>query len=133
MNVASSEVEAFLSANHRAILATIRRNGMPQLTNVAQAHLNGRIEISTRAPSAKVTNIRRDPRVTISVQADDNWYRYLVVYGSAQIIEYPEAGERLREIYREIAGEHPNWSEFDEAMVNEQRVVLSVTIERIAG
>jgi len=124
---------AFIAENHKAVVATIRRDGTPQLSNVSQALLDGAIEISTREPSAKVRNLKRDPRVTVAVQSD-NWYRYLVVYGRAEIIGYPEAGPRLRQVYEAIAGKpHPNWDEFDQAMIEEQRVVLRIHFERTVG
>ncbi|HEV3311496.1 MAG TPA: PPOX class F420-dependent oxidoreductase [Chloroflexota bacterium] len=131
MNVKDEEARQFIAANHRAVVATIRSDGMAQMSNVAQAYLDERIEISTRAPSAKVKNLRRDPRVTILVLGDETWYQYVVVYGKAEVIELPEAGPELRRIYETIAGPHPDWKEYDAAMVAEQRVVIRISIDRI--
>jgi len=133
MNVAEDKAKEFIAGNHRAVMATIRSDGMAQMSNVAQAFLDGHIEVSTRSASAKVRNLRRDPRVTMLILGDESWYQYAVVYGRVQIVEYPEAAERLRKIYRTIAGEHPNWAEFDQAMVDEGRVVLRVEIDRIVS
>lgn len=131
MNVSQSEAMDFMAKNHRAVLATIRSNGMPQLTNVAQALIGGRIHVSTQGTSAKVRNIRSDPRVTVSILSDESWYKYAVVYGTVEIVEQPAAGPLLRTVYKAIAGPHPNWEEYDQAMIDEQRVVLRIAIDKI--
>ncbi len=131
MNLGDQTTEEFLSRNHRTVLGTNGSNGRPQMSCVAMAWLDGKIEISTRSPSAKVRNIRRDPRVSALILSDDSWYRYVVAYGTAEIVSLPEAGPRLREIYETILGKpHPNWAEFDQAMIAEERVVLRITVER---
>lgn len=132
MNVSRDEAMEFIGRNHRAVMATIRSDGTPQLSNVAEALLDGKIEVSTREPSAKVRNLRRDPRLTMLVLSDESWYKYLVVYGTAEIVGFPEAGPRLRQVYETISGKpHPNWDEYDQAMKDEQRVVVRVSIDRM--
>lgn len=61
-------------AGHReAVLATIRRDGRPQLSNVmytwdAQSRM---ARVSTTATRAKARNLRRDPRATLYVPPDE--------------------------------------------------------------
>jgi len=131
MQVSNDEAAQFLGANHRAVVGTIARDGTPQMSNVAQAYINGRIEISTPSKSAKARNLERDPRATVLVLSDDSWYQYMVVHGTAEIIRMPEAGPRLRQVYEAISGPHPDWAEFDRAMIDQHRVVLSVSIDRV--
>lgn len=121
---------AWVSANHFGVLATIKQDGRPQLSNVGYTlDVDGLIRISTRRPLAKVHNVLRDPRVSLSVQAAGN--AYLVVEGTARI-EQHDVLPQLRRIYVRIAGkEHPDWEDFDRAMVRDQRVVLTIEIERL--
>lgn len=133
MNVGDDKAREFITANHRVVMATIRTDGMAQMSSVAQAYIDGHLEVSTRSASAKVRNLRRDPRVTMLILGDESWYQYVVVYGRVEIVEYPEAGPELRRVYQAIAGEHPNWQEYDQAMKDEGRVVLRVTIDRIVS
>lgn len=133
MNVKEEQAREFIAKNHRAVMSTIRSDGMAQMSNVAQAYLDGFVEVSTRSASAKVRNLRRDPRVTMLILGDDSWYQYVVVYGRAEVIGFPEAGPELRRVYKFIAGEHPNWDEYDQAMKNEDRVVLRVSVDRIVS
>ena len=93
---------------------------------------DGRIKVSVTQTRAKTHNLRRDPRATLHVQGRD-WYEYLVVDGLATLIEGPGAGEALRDLYRKLRGEHPDWNEYDAAMVKDQRLVLAIALEHAYG
>jgi hypothetical protein len=61
----------------------------------------------------------------------DNWYEYLVVDGTADVRD-GDVEAALRHVYERISGKpHPNWEEFDAAMIADGRVVLAITIERM--
>ena len=117
--------------NHRGVLATIKRDGRPQLSNVAYLLDNdGEVKISVTRDRAKTRNVRRDPRVAMTI-VGDNWYEYVVVEGAAHLIE-DDPLPLLRHVYRGVTGkEHPDWSEFDEAMVRDGRLVLAISVERL--
>ncbi|HUB69617.1 MAG TPA: PPOX class F420-dependent oxidoreductase [Acidimicrobiales bacterium] len=118
----------FFRHNHRAVLATQRRDGSIQMSPIVQAVGNdGRILISTTAPTAKVRNIKRDPRVSICALNDGFFGSWAQVDGTASIIELPAAMALLRFIYAQIAGEHPNWEEFERDMVAQVRVVVAIS------
>ncbi len=121
----------YLRRNHRGVLATLKRDGRPQLSNISyMLDDDGTIKISTTSDRAKTRNVRRDPRVSM-LALSDNWYRYIVVEGIGSIIEQNVLPE-LRCVYEAIAGKpHPNWQEFDEAMVRDKRVILRITIEKM--
>lgn len=125
------EALQFVRQNTKAVLATIRRDGRPQLSHVSYTlDDDGSIKISVTADRAKTRNLRRDPRATLSIIAD-NWHSYLVVEGTCTIIEDDQLPV-LRRIYERIRGApHPNWAEFDEAMVRDGRVVLSISVDRL--
>jgi PPOX class probable F420-dependent enzyme len=122
----------YLRQNHRGVLATQRRDGRPQLSNVAYLYdpSDGRVKISVTEDRAKTRNVRRDPRVSMLVLGS-NWYEYLVVEGTGSILDQDPVPE-LRRVYEGISGgPHPDWQEFDEAMVRDRRVVLNIDIERM--
>jgi PPOX class probable F420-dependent enzyme len=124
---------SFLRERHNGILATLKRDGRPQLSNVLYLlDDDGRIKVSVTQTRAKTANLRRDSRATLHVQGRD-WYEFLVVDGTAQFIEGGGVAEALRDLYRKIRGEHPNWAEFDTAMVKDQRLVLSISVSYAYG
>lgn len=122
----ASDKQGFLCQSHRAVLATRRRDGRPQMSPVVFAYDDGRLLVSTPGATAKARNIRREPRVSLCVINDKFFGDWLQVDGSASLIEMPEALDVLRSYYRAVAGEHPDWEEFDRAMVSERRVVIVV-------
>ena len=130
---------AVISGNSLGVLATIKRDGRPQLSNVSY-HFDPRdlvVRVSITEPRAKTRNLRRDPRASILVDADDGW-SYAVAEGTAELT--PPAGapdddtvEALIALYRRIAGEHPDWDEYRQAMVTDRRVLLTLRISHVYG
>ena len=86
----------------------------------------GRVVISSRETAYKVRNLRRSPRATLCAFTDGFFGRWVTVGGPAEIISLPDAMEPLVDLYRQIAGEHPNWDEYREAMVKERRVIIAI-------
>jgi PPOX class probable F420-dependent enzyme len=138
-HVFDDKLLAVISGNSLGVLATIKRDGRPQLSNVSY-HFDPRavvIQVSITEPRAKTRNLRRDPRASILVSADDGW-SYAVAEGDA-ILTKPAAApgddtvEALITLYRNIAGEHPDWDEYREAMVTDRRVVLTMPISHLYG
>src|SRR5690625_3759970 len=77
---------ALISGNSIGVLATIKRDGRPQLSNVSY-HFDPRhmvIQVSITEPRAKTRNLRRDPRASVLVSSDDGW-SYAVAEGDAEL------------------------------------------------
>jgi PPOX class probable F420-dependent enzyme len=125
------EARQFLRENHRAVLSTFRADGRPQLSPVAAAvDADGRAVVSSRETAFKVKNLRRDPRASLCVVAD-NWYGgWVQVDGNASVVSLPEAMELLVDYYRSVAGEHPDWDDYRAAMERERRVMVRIELER---
>ena len=56
---------------------------------------------------------------------------WVQIDGRAEIVDQPEALDLLVTVYRTIAGEHPDWDEYREAMIRDERVVIRIHPERI--
>jgi PPOX class probable F420-dependent enzyme len=113
--------------NHRAVLATCRRDSRPQMSPVLQAVGNdGRILVSTRSLTAKVRNIRLDPAVSVLAIQDGFFGQWVQVDGEAVIIEMPDAMAVLRFAYQQISGAHPDWEEFERDMLVQHRVAIAI-------
>jgi PPOX class probable F420-dependent enzyme len=128
------DVEAalrFASENHRAVLATRRRDGSPQLSPVAVAALDdGTVVISSRETAIKVKNLRRDPHASLCVMNDGFYGAWAQIDGPAEIVSLPGAMDGLVAYYRQISGEHPDWDEYRDAMQREQRVLIRISPQR---
>ena len=120
----------FLRPRHHAILMTTRRDGRPQSSpNTCGVDAEGRIVISTYPERAKVHNIRRDPRVSVCVLSPEFNGPWVQVDGTAEVLDLPAALEPLVEYFRVISGEHPDWDEYQQAMRDQGKSLIRVTIE----
>ena len=138
-HVFDDKLLAVIAGNRLGVLATIKRDGRPQLSNVTY-HFEPRelvIEVSITEPRAKTRNLRRDPRASLLVSSEDGW-AYAVAEGTATLSE-PAASpdddtvESLITLYRSVAGEHPDWDEYRRAMVVDRRVLLRLPIHHLYG
>ena len=139
MTSLDSRLIDLLRGNRIGRLATIKRDGRPQLSNVIYTwdDASRTIRVSLTADRAKTYNLRRDPRASFHVDAKGGW-SYVVAEGIADLS--PVAAEpadatvdELVEIYRAISGEHPDWDDFRAAMVRERRLVLRLPVDRVYG
>lgn len=119
----------FLRTRHHAVLLTRRRSGAPQMSPVTcGVDAEGRVVVSTYPERAKAVNARRDPAVSLCVLSDE-WDPWVQVDGTAEVLDLPDSVEPLVEYYRSIAGEHPDWDEYRQAMVDQGKSLIRVTIE----
>lgn len=129
--VGRAELLGFLRPRHQVVLCTTRRDGSPQLSPVtAGIDEVGRVLVSTYPERAKVQNLRRTPAAS-ALFLSDSWNgTWAQVWGTAEVVELPAAMEPLVEYYRCIAGEHPSWSEYREAMTSQGKCLIRLTIEQ---
>lgn len=128
---------AFVRSTPRAVLATVRGDGRPQLSNVLQhTGEDGVVRVSITATRAKYANLRRRPWAALHVTSEDFW-RYAVLEGpvelSAEAADDDAVVEELVALYRALSGEHPDWAEYRRTMVADRRVVARLRPERAYG
>src|SRR5438445_6113550 len=76
---------AFARPRHSGVLVTLRRDGRPQLSNIAyRVGTDDVIRISITADRAKTKNLARDSRASLYVCRDDFW-AYVVIDGTAEL------------------------------------------------
>ena len=129
--VDKADALSFVSENHRAVLATRRAGGDPQMSPVTVGVEDDKIVISSRETAYKVRNIRKDPRVSLCVMNDGFFGHWIQVDGTADTLSLPDAMEPLVEYYRGIRGEHPDWDEYRSVMEQEKRLVIRIAIEKV--
>jgi PPOX class probable F420-dependent enzyme len=130
---------AFVAEHRWGVLATIKGDGRPQLSNVgysydAEAQL---VRVSVTDSRAKTRNLRADPRVTLHVASKDFW-TWVAVEGTAELTPVAadpndDTVEELVTYYRGISGEHPDWDEYRAAMITDRRLVVRFRPEHTYG
>lgn len=120
----------FIRENHRGVLTTYRQDGRLQMSPILVGiDEEGLAMISSRETAYKVKNLRRNPQASVCVFVDKFFGQWLQIDGTAEILSLPEALEPLVRFYKTVVGEHPDWQEYQEAMVKEQRLLIRIRIE----
>ncbi len=121
----------FVRPRHQMVLLTQRSDGRPQASPVTGGvDDSGRVVISTYPERAKTTNVRRQPQVSVVVLSDDFGGAWVQVDGDAEVLDVPESVEPLVEYFRNISGEHPDWDEYRQAMVEQGKSIIRITPTR---
>lgn len=128
--VTRADLEEFVRPRHHAVLMTTKDDGGPQLSPVTCGlDSEGRLVVSTYPERAKTINVRKRPTASACVLSDDFGGPWVQVGGVAEVIDPPDSVEPLVDYYRCIAGEHPDWAEYREAMRVQAKSLIRVTIQ----
>ena len=119
----------YVRDNSRAVLATRRRDGSPQMSPVNIAVVDEEIIMSTRETAIKTWNMRRDPISWLCVFPDKWLGRWVQLQCRAEIVSLPDAMDLLVSYYRTLSGGHPDWDDYKRAMVEDQRCIIKFEIE----
>jgi PPOX class probable F420-dependent enzyme len=120
-----------LAGRHRWVLATTRSDGRPQMSLVSGGMISdGRLAVATYPERAKSKNARRDPHVSVAVMGEEFDDAWVQIDGDAEVLEMPDAGDAFVEYYRSISGEHPDWEEYRQAMVDQGKCIILITPTR---
>ena len=121
----------FLRPRHHMILLTWRRDGGVQGSPVtAGVDDEGRIVVATYPERAKSTNVARRPRASVIVLSEEFNGPWVQVDGDAELITLPDAVEPLVDYFRAISGEHSDWAEYRQAMVDQGKALIRITPTR---
>lgn len=121
------EQEQIIAGETIGLMATLRRDGTPQLTPINYAYKGGLFLVSTTRDRAKYHNVRRNPNVSLCI-VKEGWRPYVTVYGTARIEEV-DIAEGTAAIARRMSDrELPD--NFAELLRRQKRVLITVTPQR---
>jgi PPOX class probable F420-dependent enzyme len=125
-----SGLEDFIRPRHHAILSTQRRDGSPQMSPVTMGvGPDGTILVASYPERAKVRNLRLRDQAALCILSDDFGGEWVQVSGTATVVDLPEAIEGLVTYFRSISGEHSDWDEYRQAMIDQGKVLIRVALE----
>jgi PPOX class probable F420-dependent enzyme len=121
----------FVRPRHNMVLLTTRSDGGVQSSPVSGGvDPDGRIVIASYPERAKSRNARRTGTASVLVLSDNFGDAWVQVDGTAEVLDVPEAVEPLVDYFRSIAGEHSNWAEYRQAMVDQGKCLVRITPRR---
>jgi PPOX class probable F420-dependent enzyme len=117
----------FVDPNY-LFIATVNSDGSPQVTPVWTDLEDGRIRFNTARGRAKERNLRRDPRVGLSITAKDNPWDKVDIRGRAvDFVEGDEADRHIDSLSEKYLGE----TTYPWRNPEEQRVIVLIEPERV--
>jgi PPOX class probable F420-dependent enzyme len=130
---------AFVAEHRWGVLAAVKKDGRPHLSNVGYAYDADRqlFRVSVTADRVKTRLLEADPRVTLHVTSKDFW-TWVAVEGTADLTPvaadpHDATVDELVEYYRGVNGEHPDWEDYRAAMVTDRRLVVRFSPEHAYG
>ncbi len=100
----AAELQEFLDEpGHLVRIGTVDDDGYPRVVPTWFIRRDQDVIFTPRAPAVFLANIRRDPRVGLSIDEDPLPYRKVTIRGEARIVHEPGEDDDWRDLYREIA------------------------------
>ncbi len=132
-----SEAVDWAAERKLGVLITIRSDGRPQSSDIVYYVDTGVFHISMTVGRAKTVNLRRDPRAVLHISDEKAW-SYVSLDGAVELsppttTPGDATSDALVDYYERLAGQHPDWDEYRQAMIDEGRLVARFTPTGAAG
>jgi PPOX class probable F420-dependent enzyme len=111
-----------------ANLGTIMSDGSPQVTPVWVDYDGKYVRFNSALGRVKDKNVRRDPRVSLSILDPDNSYRYLAIRGRVVEITQKGADEHIDSLAQKYLGQP-----YPYRQPGEVRVTYKVEPEKVSS
>ena len=136
--VGLDELLDFARSRHHYVLVTERRDGSVQVSPVSGGvDSGGRLVVATYPERAKTRNVRRTGRASVLVLSDDWDDAWVQVDGDVEVLDAVSDGtpdeaalDAFEDYFRCISGEHPDWAEYRQAMVDQGKSLIRLTPTR---
>jgi PPOX class probable F420-dependent enzyme len=112
-----------------ANLGTIMRDGSPQVTPVWVDYDGKYVRVNSALGRVKDKNMRRDPRVSLSIQDPDNPYRYLEIRGKVAEITQNGADDHINKLSQKYLGK----PQYPYRQPGEVRVTYKIEPQKISS
>lgn len=122
-----SEAKPLLQGKTFAHVATLMADGSPQVSPVWIDEDDGLIVFNTAEGRLKPDNLRRDPRVAISITNPDNPYENLLVRGKVVEITTEGADKHIDA----LANRYMGVDEYPLRQPGEERVIVKIEPEKV--
>ena len=110
-----------------AHLATVGRDGAPQVTPVWIDYDGTHVRINTARGRVKDKNLQRNPKVALSAQDPDNPYRYVQVRGRVVEMTEKDADTHIDALSKKYTGR----DKYANRRPGEVRVIVKILPEKV--
>jgi PPOX class probable F420-dependent enzyme len=130
--MADATLEKYSDLFHKkafANLSTLMKDGSPQVTPVWFDYDGSHIRVNSALGRVKDKNIRRDPRVSMSIQDPDNPYRYLEIRGKVIDITHQGADDHIDSLAQKYLGQ----AKYPYRQPGEVRVLYKIEPQKLSS
>lgn len=121
----------FVRPRHHMVLTTWRADGSLHSSPVTGGvDEQGRVVIASYPQRHKAINIRRNARASVVVLSEEFDGPYVQIDGPAEVLDLPDALEPLVQYFQAVAGEHPDWAQYRQAMMTQGKCLIVLTPAR---
>jgi PPOX class probable F420-dependent enzyme len=99
------ELDEFLTQPNPSVIASLRPDGSPHTAATWYLWENGRVVVNMDEGRKRLEYLRRDPRVSITVLAKDDWYHHVTLRGRVVSLESDPDFEVIDRLSRHYTGE----------------------------
>ena len=135
--LSAAEIDAFLDEpGHLVRIATVDADGMPRAVPTWFIRRESEVLFTPRAQSVFLANIRRDPRIGITIDEEALPYRKVAVQGTARIVHELGEDDVWRDLYRAIAQRYvpPEGAEaYIQGTIDQERALVAVPLSPSQG
>ena len=124
----TAEAKEFLEGTHFAKLATVMKDGRPQLTPIWYMLEKGKLYVNTAKTRVKYKNIVRDPRVCFLV---DDGYPYVMVFGTGRVATERDADKDIENIAIRYQGEKKGKKSARDVYWKQERVTIEIVPDKV--
>jgi PPOX class probable F420-dependent enzyme len=100
-----AELSEFLSRPNPAVVGTITPSGDPRTVATWYLWDDGRVLMNLDAGRTRLEDLRRDPRVSLTVIGTENWYRHVTLHGRVTTLEDDTGFEGVDRLSRQYLGQ----------------------------
>ncbi len=122
-----AEAQHLLGGKNFAHVATVMEDGSPQVSPVWVDSEDGLVIFNTAEGRLKPKNLRRDPRVAISITNPENPYESLLIRGRAVELTHEGADAHIDA----LANRYMGVDEYPMRQPGEERVIVKIEPERV--
>ena len=132
--MSDAEIATFIEQHRTCTMATVGPDGTPHLVAMWYAVIDGQIWFETKSRAQKTVNLRRNPRITVSIE-DGLTYdqlRGVSIEGNGVVVDDPDELWKVGvNVFERYTGPYSDeMKPFVEVMLN-KRVAVRVDVKRI--
>jgi PPOX class probable F420-dependent enzyme len=136
IKMSPEEIDAFLHEEKTATMCSMHPDGSIHAVAMWYGFLDGVLTVETKAKSQKVQNFKRDPRVTVLVEAGDSYdqLRGVELVGRARIIEDPDKVWELGiSVWERYIGPYDESQRDGLAAMLNNRVLVTIDTDKVVS